>query len=339
MQEQAVETAFALIIFLGHRENTTSWTLKRERLFLLPSQLLSDIGNSKSVGTPRDDNRPWEQDKKRCKPDHATRKQIFGKLSIQCSQASTRWSQETKLKHIWSVNLLPKQNDETETIFCFGGIQKKQQHFWSKKKSSTGQDLNQNAKFRHTYKLRPKCASKSALMMPLHRTTNGSFGNFLKLSCAKVQRTSYNTDSLYSSGRLRTLLVSELLLLLLRWNKQKCGCNNRDPQTTKSKEKGGKNTHTQGQKTKTMSKRPNQKKQKYAQNLKENARNTRNSENNAQEHEEEVEEETGQDQQQQSSPRKEKEGKQKKERKKRANHEKENPKQNQKYAAYLLTWG
>lgn len=185
---------------------------------------------------------------------------------------------------------------------------KKQQHFWSKKKSNTGQDLKQNAKFRHTYKLRPKCASKSALMMSLHRTTNGSFSNFLKLSCVKVQRTSYNTDSsLYSSGRLSTLLVSELLLM--RWNKQKCGCNNRDPQTTQSKVKGGKHTHTQGQKTKTMSKRPNQKKQKYAHKLIENAQNTRNSENNAQEHEEE---ETGQDQQQQSSRRKEREGKEKK---------------------------
>lgn len=140
---------------------------------------------------------------------------------------------------------------------------KKKKHFWSKKKSSTGQDLKQNAKFRHTYKLRPKCASKSALMMSLHRTTNGSFSNFLKLSCAKVQRTSYNTDSLYSCGRLSTLLVSERLLLLLRWNKQKYGFNNRDHQTTQSKAKGAKNT--QGQKTKTMSKRPNQKKQKYAQ--------------------------------------------------------------------------
>jgi hypothetical protein len=112
--------------------------------------------------------------------------------------------------------LAAKAKQETETKKLFVESRKKQQHFWSKKKSNTGQDLKQNAKFRHTYKLRPKCASKSALMMSLHRTTDGSFSNFLKLSCAKVQRTSYNTDSsLYSSGRLSTLLVSELLLLLL----------------------------------------------------------------------------------------------------------------------------
>jgi hypothetical protein len=207
-----------------------------------------------------------------------------------------------------------KQETETKKLFC--GIQKKQQHFWSKKKSNTGQDLKQNGKFRHTYKLRPKCASKSALMMSLHRTTNGSFSNFLKLSCAKVQRTSYNTDSLYSSGRLSTLLVSErllLLLLLLRWNKQKCGFNNRDHQTTQSKAKGGK---TRKDRKRRRCRRDQIKRRKSThKKLKENAQNTRNSENKAQEHEEE-EEETGQDQQQQSSPRKEKEGKEKKEREK-----------------------
>jgi len=109
----------------------------------------------------------------------------FAKLSIQCSQASTRWSQETKL----ISKLAAKTKQEIETKKLFVESRKKQQHFWSKKKSNTRQDLKQNAKFRHTYKLRPKCASKSALMMSFHRTTNGSFSNFLKLSCAKVQRT------------------------------------------------------------------------------------------------------------------------------------------------------
>jgi hypothetical protein len=228
-----------------------------------------------------------------------------------------------------------KQETETKNLFV-ESRKKKKKHFWSKKKSSTGQDLKQNAKFRHTYKLRPKCASKSALMMSLQRTTNGSFSNFLKLSCAKVQRTSYNTDSLYSCGRLSTLLVSERLLLL-RWNKQKYGFNNRDHQTTQSKAKGAKNT--QGQKTKTMSKRPNQKKQKYAQkNSKkmhktQETQKTRRTRTRRRRRRNWTRSAAAAVVTTKRNGRERKEGK----KKKRANHKKENPKQNQKHAAYLLT--